>query len=365
MAISVTDPIGRALDRTKHVLFKPFHLRKWFVLGFCAFLAQLGEGGGGGGANFTSNLPRGGPGAVTTPAPPPRITPGVPLPGPAPQPPPTPSPADWISANLHWLIPVAVVLLAVVIALSLVVIWLHSRGKFMFLDGIVRNRGAVVEPWREFRELGNSLFRFKIVFGLISLLVLALIGALGVGLAWPDIQAGQFRESAVVALVVGIPLLLVASLSVSVIALLLEDFVVPAMYQRRARVMECWSVVRHEVLGGRTGTIILFCLMKIVLGIAIAIIALLLVCATCCLAAIPYLGTVIMLPMFVFTRCYSLCFLEQLGPPWQFFPVEGLYCARCGYNLWQNTSGVCPGCGTPIVPEHPPVVRPPGAPLGP
>ena len=46
MNISVVDPIGQSLKRTSEILFKPFDLRKWFVLGFCAFLAYLGEGGG-------------------------------------------------------------------------------------------------------------------------------------------------------------------------------------------------------------------------------------------------------------------------------------------------------------------------------
>ncbi len=39
MALSVTNPISAALDRTKRILFKPFDIGKWFVLGFCAFLA--------------------------------------------------------------------------------------------------------------------------------------------------------------------------------------------------------------------------------------------------------------------------------------------------------------------------------------
>ena len=45
MAKSVTEPISQAYERTAAMLFKPFEIRKWFVLGFAAFLAQLGEGG--------------------------------------------------------------------------------------------------------------------------------------------------------------------------------------------------------------------------------------------------------------------------------------------------------------------------------
>jgi len=39
--LSVIDPIGRALDRVKLLLFQPFDLGKWFAIGFCAWLAFL------------------------------------------------------------------------------------------------------------------------------------------------------------------------------------------------------------------------------------------------------------------------------------------------------------------------------------
>src|SRR6185312_9515828 len=45
MRLSATEPIHRAITWTEQVLFKPFGIGKWFVLGFCAFLAQLGQGG--------------------------------------------------------------------------------------------------------------------------------------------------------------------------------------------------------------------------------------------------------------------------------------------------------------------------------
>jgi hypothetical protein len=47
--VSVIDPISPAIQRVKDILFKPFNLGKWFVIGFCAWLAYLGSGGGGGG----------------------------------------------------------------------------------------------------------------------------------------------------------------------------------------------------------------------------------------------------------------------------------------------------------------------------
>ncbi|HLX94273.1 MAG TPA: hypothetical protein VKU37_00855 [Verrucomicrobiae bacterium] len=43
--ISVAEPVSPALEQVKRVLFRPFDLGKWFTIGFCAWLAQLGESG--------------------------------------------------------------------------------------------------------------------------------------------------------------------------------------------------------------------------------------------------------------------------------------------------------------------------------
>ena len=46
--VSVVEPLSPAIDWVKTVLFRPFDLGKWFVIGFCAWLAQLGKSPGGG-----------------------------------------------------------------------------------------------------------------------------------------------------------------------------------------------------------------------------------------------------------------------------------------------------------------------------
>ena len=294
MALSVTNPIGAALDRTKRILFKPFDIGKWFVLGFCAFLAYLGQGAGGG-------VPPGGGGGG----------------GPS-----SAEAVEWIKANLGAVIAVGLIVLILMLVIGLLILWVQSRGKFMFLDGVVHNRGAVVAPWKAFRLHGNSLFLFSFAISIGMLVIVMLIVAFGVMLAWPDIQSSEFGSASVLAIVIGLPLLLGAGIVYGIIAVLLEDFVVPTMYLRNARVMPAWRIVRAEVLAGHLGTIILYFLMKIVLAIAIVVIAIMATCLTCCLAAIPYLGTVILLPLYVFTRCYPVCFLEQLGPSWKFFPPD-------------------------------------------
>lgn len=58
--VSVIEPITPAIERVKTVLFRPFDLGKWFVIGLSAWLAQFGQNGGGGGGGG-----RGGGGPVS------------------------------------------------------------------------------------------------------------------------------------------------------------------------------------------------------------------------------------------------------------------------------------------------------------
>jgi hypothetical protein len=227
---------------------------------------------------------------------------------------------DWVQAHLPLVLVVAAIAVLVLLVVGAALTWLNCRGKFMFLDGIVRNRGAVVEPWKDYRREGNSLFWFRLLFGLALLAVLLLAAGLAVAIAWPDIQARAFRASAVAALVVGILLLLGTALVSGVVNVFLLDFVVPIMYLRRLRVLAAWGVFRDSLLAGRAGTFVLYLLFKIVLGFGLGVLALLATCLTCCLAALPYLGSVILLPLLVFDRAYPLSFLEQFGPEWRFFP---------------------------------------------
>ena len=75
--------------------------------------------------------------------------------------------------------------------------------------------------------------------------------------------------------------------------------------------------MRESLLAGRGGTFVLYLLKKLVIGLAVGSITFGVVCATCCIAALPYVGTVILLPLHVFVRSYSLYFLGQFGPDWQ------------------------------------------------
>ncbi len=287
--LSVLDPIAAAFGRTGRILFRPFDLKKWFVLGFCAWLARLGTGGGAGGTNW--DIPDEGTaerelGQVR----------------------------DWFATHLQLAIGLAVFLILTGILLWVLLTWLSSRGKFMFLDGVVHNRGAVTEPWNRFRALGNSLFGLRLV-----LLIFAVI-TIGVTIAFVvfSFLAIGFDEddpslAAIVLVCVWVALIVALAFAFVLGAMAVNDFLVPIMWLRRCRALEAWPELR-ALLYANLGIFVLYTLVKIVIAVVIGFLACVAVCATCCIAAIPYLGTVLLLPLFVFHRSYSIDVLSQFSP---------------------------------------------------
>ena len=289
--ISITDPIQPALDHTRRILFRPFSWRKWFVLGFAAFLAQLGEGGAfnvnGNPFDHAQSVPDFSP--VTS----------------------------WMSAHLPLVIALGAILFVLFMGLVVLFLWLSSRGQFLFLDGVVRDQPGIVEPWARFRALADQLFRFRLLLFLATVALLAICGGLGTLIALPDIHARTFGAQALTALLAAGGLLALGLLILTAVRLLLVGFVVPVMYHRNLDIAAAWRVLRRELLPGNGWRFVGFFLMNLLLWIPALLLILAGVCLTCCLAAIPYLSSVVFLPIFVFFRAYGLTFLAQFGEDWR------------------------------------------------
>jgi hypothetical protein len=305
MGASVTVPLDQAITRARQITFRPFDLGKWFVLGFAAWLAMLGEGGasfryssGGGGG--------GGGGPAGDPAPAGRADPLQPI-------------WLWITTHLAVVIAVGALAAIILISLALLMTWVRSRATFIFLENLARNEAAIVAPWKQSKPLGNSLFLFWIALGAISLACYAALGGLGVIVAWPDIRVAQFGGHAIAAILLEIAALLPLMLVFALIAWCMNNFVAPLMYLRRQTVLPAWREFRTVLLPGNVGPFVLFLLLQLALRMAIVIISVLVGCATCCIGFLPYLGTVVTLPLHVFDRCYSVYFLGQFGPAYRIF----------------------------------------------
>lgn len=302
--ISVLRPISEAFDRTKKILFQPFEPVIWLTLGFCVWLANLADGGGGGGGGNGFHGGGGQPQQEFSHA------------------------GRWIVNNLPLLILIAAIVVILILALMVLLNWLSSRGKFMFLDGVVRNRGAVKEPWKEYRAEGNSAFVFFLVLFVVAFVGFIVMLIVGLATAWPDLQQGVFGQRIVTALVLLAVTLLPWMILFGMIGALTRDFVLPIMYLRRIGICPAWRASVNEFLLPHLLPVIGFYIVKILLGLAIGLTLACLVLMTCCIAAIPliipYIGTVILLPLYVFWRCYSLYFLRQAGPELDVFAQRAM-----------------------------------------
>ena len=191
----------------------------------------------------------------------------------------------------------------------------------MFLDGVVKDRAEVVEPWKRFKDLGNSLFIFRFLLSLAGLAGLVLVGALAWLMARNGIEARKFDGGVIAAIIVGGLLLLVLVVVLLVINLLLRDFVIPIMYKRGVSTLVAFRMLRTSLIENNAGAFAIFYLLKLALSILTGVVVTIVTCATCCIAALPYVSSVVFLPVFVFMRCYSLYFLEQFGDAWRVMPV--------------------------------------------
>jgi hypothetical protein len=315
--IQVVRPFNEAVERTKQMLFRPFDLKKWFIIGFAAWLANLG----GGGFNYRTNLRE----------PISRHDPGW------------HQFTHFIHQTPAGLLVFGVICLVVfIVGLVVLFAWLRARGAFMFTDCIVRDRAAVAEPWHEFRKLGNSFFLLSLLIAL-CFFVFALLAAIPFILVM--VRGGvrhHFGLIPAASLLLWVCLMFVLGLGWRLIA----NLMVPIMYRRRCLAPAAFSEA-VALISRYPGEITIYCLFWILLGIAAIVVACVTACVTCCIAALPYIGTVILLPVYVCLRSFTLFFVRQFG---------------ADYDVWAGITPLPPP--VPITPpEPPPIASPPPPPL--
>ena len=309
--ISVVEPLTPAIERVKTILFRPFDIGKWFIIGFCAWLAELGKfkgsGGGGGGRDGGGSPFHGGPPDFEEMM---------------------NNARDWldrarffVEENMHWMIPVIVLGAVVVIIIWVLLTWVSSRGRFMFLHCVVENKAEVSVPWYKFSRHANSLFLFRFVLGLLN--IVAVVGAIGTGFL---LFAGAAKAGSGPAVIVIIISVFVSMIALTIVMFLIQkftmDFVVPIMFLRSASCTAAWREFL-AILTSNSARFVLYVLFQIAIWLVIGMLVLGLMIVTCCCAAcilaLPYVGTVLFLPVLIFHRSYSLYYLRQYGPAFDIF----------------------------------------------
>jgi hypothetical protein len=208
------------------------------------------------------------------------------------------------------------------LGLWLLFLWLNSRGKFMFLHCVALDQAEVSKPWSQFAHEGNSLFLFRLGLALIGwVLTLPLVVMIAV-MIYRMVQRGVPDVGGILG-AAGLGLVLIAAALVfAIIHKLTTDFVVPIMFLRRSRCLTAWKEL-WALLSSHAGQFILYVLFSIVLAMAIGmmvVMVMIVTCCFCCMMLLPYVGTVVLLPVLVFKRSYSLYFLAQFGREYDVFP---------------------------------------------
>jgi len=299
LSVSFIQPLQRAWERARRMLFTRFDIEKWLVLGFAAFLAGLADIGFASGVESRWSFPF-------------RAR----------------SWDDWSlfgfsrwdlqSGWIFFLAP----LIIFAVALALVLLWVGSRGKFIFLDGVVRDRAAIVEPWRQYKRVGDSLFLWRIGLWLVCLLSWGVfVAPLLFTLRWGG--GGDVGPWLVLPLVGVMLLALLLGIVLAFVLLYLESFVVPIMYARDLSSTAAWGHFL-PLLKRNVADFVLYGIFVLLLCIAVALSLAALTLATCCvilpLLALPYINRVVLLPLSVTYRLYSLEFLAQFGPDYFSLP---------------------------------------------
>jgi hypothetical protein len=286
--VSVIEPIGKAIDRVKEMLFKPFDFQKWLVIGLCAWLANIGSSG------FSFNFPTSKDYSSITEV------------------------KYYFMQNMFWLIPLLVFCTALFTALYVIFLYLRCRGRFMFIHCIAKNIAQVSEPWKNYSGHANKLFIFSIIVGLIFFFA---VMALTVPVLF--LTFAKFFKAQLFIVFIGAAILMFIVVFIFMLVFkITEDFVVPIMYLRTSSCVGAWKEFINLLKLNKLN-IFIYLLFQIVICFAIGAIIVASVCITCCCAcclyALPYVWAVILLPLLAFKRAYTLYYMQQFGEAYDVF----------------------------------------------
>jgi hypothetical protein len=213
---------------------------------------------------------------------------------------------------------VAVGVLAGVVIIALVaavVLWINSRGVFLYLDAVAGGRPAIVRPWREHAAAANSYFGWSLGLTLTGIgLVLFALGLVLTGVfafATGRVEGGGAWVTGV-AIAPVLLLLLLALPLVALASLALRDFVAPLQL---ATGLPCGASARllESLVMSHPGAFLLYLVIKLLVTVAGGVLIVFVGCLTCCIGFLPVLMQILFQPLFFFDRAFPVFLLRQLG----------------------------------------------------
>jgi MFS family permease len=242
--ITAVDSISPAIEHTKQQLFRRFSLGQWTRLAFVGLLA--GELGSGGCNRSNFQIP------------------GHPVPH-------GPFPGIGIDPAL-----IAGFIASAIVAgfaIGIILMYVSSVMRFILFDSVVQRECHIRQGWSRRLGPGWRYFVFKLLYAVLSLAGIAIV--VGIPLAFAFAK-GWLRapKEHLPPLILGgailLAILLLFALITAVILVLTKDFVIPQMALENVDVLEGWRRL-WSMMQAEMGAYVSYIVMKIVLAIVAAI----------------------------------------------------------------------------------------------
>jgi hypothetical protein len=290
------------------MLFRPFHIEAWFVLGASAFLANLFQHSGslfnwngGGWKSHDRGIDISSSQQAMDRA------------------------RETVMRVFEKPMVLAGIMMLLVFALvaGLVLAWVSARAEFVFLDCVATRHARFAVPWRRYGGLGRSLFLWRAAFSFAYLAPILAFGLPFMHTVITVFTTGTFSLPNIAAMVLGASIALLLLVIIGWFSMLMNGFVVPLMYRydegSRAAWQRFWPLLTRHA-GHFLAYGVFYIVLWIVTGIALVIAGV----GTCCiglvLMVIPYIGSVVLLPVHITARGLGPEFLAQFGEEWTVFP---------------------------------------------
>ncbi len=350
MPLSAVDAISPAFEHARQQLARPFRASQWAKLGLVGLLA--GEmGSGGGGCN---------PGSFQMPT--------------------RPNNSQHLFAALPSVNPMVYAsLIAVLIVTGLVLLvlflYVNSVMRFVLFDSVVAKECRIWHSWSRRQGPGRRFFVWQILLAVASVVALTILVGIPAGFAFVVGWLRNPKEHMIPLILGGMALFFVFLLFVVIqllIHVMTKDFVVPQMAMEEISAIEGWRRLWPQIKlekGGYAAYIGMKIVMAIgaaiILGIASAIVMLLLLIPIGGLGAVAVIGgmaagltwnlytitiAVVVGSIAIFSLLYVISLISV--PAVVFFPAYSIYFFASRY----------PALDALLHPAPPPVIPPPAPP---
>lgn len=207
--------------------------------------------------------------------------------------------------------------------ISILLLWVMSRGEFVYLDKLLNKESKIAEAWRKYSSLGTSVFLWIIIFSIILfflyLIIIGITFALCFNWIFACIKMAEFiqPDRLVWAGLIFFALAVFITAAVTtVILVIFKNLAVPLMYKNNIKAFPAFRISLDLLLkqpGKMLEYLLVLLLLKTIYVAACCSVGILTCCVFYMFTAIPFAGTAILLPFITFFRFFNLEYLAMFG----------------------------------------------------